>query len=116
MSQFSLTPAWVLITGASAGIGEVFARRFAEQGNRLILVARSADKLKALADQLELIHNNRVMTITLDLTERAASKKICDEISRQGVNLYGLVNNAGCGAEGLYVQVERERYLHMIDL
>ncbi len=107
---------WVLITGASGGLGECFARRLAEEGNSLILVARSHEKLKNLAAQLEAKHPVKTLAISADLTEPTAPRKLFDEMSRQGIQLYGLINNAGSGAGGKFVEVARERYLQLIDL
>lgn len=107
---------WILITGASAGIGEVFAKRFAEEGNNLVLVARSSDKLQTLAKHLENSYQIRTLMIQTDLAKDESPKVIFEEINQQGINLYGLINNAGCGAGGKFVDVSRERYLNMIDL
>lgn len=107
---------WILITGASSGIGECFAKYFAKDGYHLVLVARSQDKLKNLAQQLEAKHGIRTLFIPADLTEPSAPKKIYEQIEQHGVRLYGLINNAGCGAGGKFVDVKTEHYLQMIDL
>ena len=116
MTHPSMSSDWILITGASAGIGEVFAKRFAALAHPLVLVARSAEKLQALARDLESTYNIKTSVIQADLTERTAPKSISEELNRQGIQLYGLVNNAGCGAGGQFVQVPRDHYLAMIDL
>lgn len=107
---------WILITGASAGIGEVFAKRFAALAHPLVLVARSAEKLKTLAQHLESTYQIKTVIIQANLTERTAPKRIFEELNRQGIQLHGLINNAGCGAGGRFVDVPTELYLNMIDL
>lgn len=116
MTNPSISLEWILITGASAGIGENFAKRFAAEGYSLVLIARSADKLKALASQLEAAHKTKTFIIQIDLTERTAPNKVFDELDRCGIQLYGLVNNAGCGAGGRFVEVPRDRHVNVIDL
>lgn len=106
----------ILITGASSGIGATFARHFAKAGHPLILAARSADKLQALARELESVHQPQIRTIALDLTNRGSAQNIFDEVERSGIHLYGLINNAGCGIGGKFLAADRERILRMIDL
>ncbi len=107
---------WVLITGASAGIGETFAKRLARENCNLILVARSLDKLQMLAKDLESNCHIKTFVIQADLTERDSPRRVFEDIKRQGISLYGLINNAGCGAGGKFAEVELDRYLYMIDL
>lgn len=107
---------WILITGASAGIGEVFAKRFAEEGNNLVLVARSLERLQILAKHLEDSYRIKTLTIQTDLAKDDSPRKVFDQVNRQGIDLYGLINNAGCGAEGKFIDVSLDRYLNMIDL
>ena len=71
---------WVLITGASRGIGEVFADRFAKQGCNLILVARAQDKLNELAKSLESKYQIKTEVIAADLKGRGAPAKIAEHM------------------------------------
>ena len=107
---------WILITGASAGIGEVFAKRFADRGNHLVLVARSIDKLQTLAKHLETSYHIQTLTIEADLAKDDLPKKVFGKVNQQNIELYGLINNAGCGASGKFADVTLDRYLNMIDL
>ena len=107
---------WVLITGASSGIGEVFAKRFAREGWNAVLVARSVDRLQALARILENENKVKTLAIQADLTDRASSRRIYDEVKREGILLEGLVNNAGSGVSGKFAEAPLDRYLAMIDL
>ena len=107
---------WVLITGASMGIGEVFARKFARQKANLILTARSIDRLQALSDVLSRSENIETSVISCDLAAPSGPSELCAEIKKRGIQVFGLVNNAGCGGGGLFAKAPLERYLHMIDL
>jgi len=86
-----------LITGASTGIGAVYADRLAKRGYDLILVARNADRLKALASRLTVETGRSVTTIAADLNDRAALAKI-ESVLRDDKSITVLVNNAGVGS------------------
>lgn len=116
MTAFVSSKLWVLITGASSGIGEVFARRFAREGWNTVLVARSLDKLNTLARFLESENKVSTLVIGTDLVGREAPRYVYDQTKRSGIEIEGLVNNAGFGAAGKFQDVELERYLGMIDL
>ena len=73
---------FTLITGASSGIGEAFARRLAAEKHNLILVARSENKLHELCDELMLEHEITAHYIAVDLTDFEADKKIFDETEK----------------------------------
>ncbi len=89
-----------LITGASAGIGEEFARRLAARGSALVLVARRADRLEKLAADIEAAHRVRVTVIPMDLSAPAAGSRLKAETDRLGLRVTGLINNAGFGTHG----------------
>jgi short-subunit dehydrogenase len=99
-----------LITGASSGIGAAFAEVFAAEGFDLIVTARRADQLRALADRLERDHGSRVHVIVSDLAEPGAGSRICDEIAGRGLTIDALVNNAGYGVSGQYVANPWQRH------
>jgi len=94
----SSTPSTVLVTGASSGIGAVYARRFAERGNALILVARRGDRLEQLAAELRAQFGVTVDTVTADLTQPADVERVATLLRDQPVDV--LVNNAGIGPVG----------------
>ena len=106
-----------LITGASSGIGEAFARRLADKGHNLVLVARSEKKLHELCDELMLKHK-RVTAhyVALDLTEQDAPRKLFDETKRHSYEIEWLINDAGFGGMGDFAELELERQLDMISL
>ena len=107
---------YTLITGASAGIGEVFAKQLALQGSNLILVARRKEKLDQLAAELSAEYKVKVETISADLIEPRASLEIANQISTSGWNVNGLINNAGFGDRGPFLELPLERQLQMIQL
>src|SRR5260370_27856948 len=90
-----------LITGASFGIGLELARIFAREGYNLVLVARSADKLRQLASELEKAHGTRSLILAVDLTEPGAPAYVLDQTTRADIQVDVLVNNAGFGQYGL---------------
>ena len=91
-----------LITGASAGIGEAFAVELASHGCDLVVTARRADRLQALAARLAERHAVRVTPIPADLSEPGACERLCAEIARQDLTIDILINNAGYGLPGAY--------------
>lgn len=105
----------VLITGASGGIGYELAKLFARDRHNLVLVARSGDKLAQVAKELESIGVS-VRIIALDLTDAPAPKFLFDQLQREGVAIDFLVNNAGFGAYGEFVQMPETEILGQISL
>ena len=87
----------VLVTGASAGIGRELAMVFAAHGHDLVAVARSRDKLESLAREAWEKHGRRCEVIAMDLTADGAPQRLFDEVSRLGLAVDVLVNNAGTG-------------------
>jgi hypothetical protein len=87
-----------LITGASAGIGEAFARLLASQGAALLLVARREDRLRALADELEHAHGIRAEVFATDLSQPGAAQAIVAATERMHLTIDVLINNAGFAA------------------
>ncbi len=105
-----------LITGASSGIGESFARRLAARGDNLLLVARSENKLASLCNELGRASNINAQYVVSDLTERDAPQLLFEETNRRKLEIELLINNAGFGSVGDFNQLEIERELQMIDL
>ena len=106
----------VLITGASSGIGEAFARRLAARGENVLLVARSEDKLASLCDELVQTHNVNAQYVALDLTEEGAADKLFEETTRRALEVEMLINNAGFGSMGDFAALDLKRELGMVDL
>jgi hypothetical protein len=105
-----------LITGASMGIGYELARQFAQHGNDLVLVARSADKLTAIAADFAKRYSIRVEVIAADLSQPDAAQTVYDEVKRRGLSIEYLVNNAGFGEFGMFVETDWRKEQQMIDL
>lgn len=106
----------VLITGASGGIGAELARIFAQHKHDLVLVARSEDKLKSLAEELERKHAMRTHVLAVDLTDPIAPARLFDALARQNTPVDVLVNNAGFGARGAFAEIDPAIEARMIQL
>lgn len=106
----------VLITGASSGIGEALAANFARGGYDLVLVARSEQKLQALADQLESETEAEVWVEPADLSRRGEAKKLASSLSEQGIEVDILVNSAGVLEHGRFTDIPGTAQQGMIDL
>jgi len=98
-----------LVTGASAGLGEAFARAYAARGHDLALVARRADRLEALAAQLSAAHGIEAYALPADLAATDAHKPILAALAERGRHVDVLVNNAGFSIAQSYVGVPWER-------
>src|SRR5271163_4552007 len=86
-----------LVTGASSGIGAVFARELARRGADLVLVARSQDKLAALADDLSASFGIAADVAVADLAAPSAANDLAADLRRRDLQIHILVNNAGFG-------------------
>jgi short-subunit dehydrogenase len=105
-----------LITGASSGIGEAFARRLAALGRNVLLVARSEGKLVTLCNELGRTNSIRAQHIVLDLTKPESPRRLFEETEKRGLVIDLLINNAGFGSMGDFTRLSLERELRMIDL
>jgi len=105
-----------LITGASGGIGEVFAKRLASEKHHLLLIARSEDKLKKLCAQLTEQYNITAQYIAIDLAQKGSDAIIEEEVKRRKLQVNWLINNAGIGSGGDLLEYSLEDYHHMMHL
>jgi len=105
-----------LITGASSGIGEAFARALAARGHNLLLVARSEDKLMRLCSELGRISSIHCQQIALDLSRQESPVRLFDETKARGLEIDLLINNAGFGSMGEFATLDLAHELNMIDL
>jgi len=105
-----------LITGASGGIGEAFARQLAALGKDLILVARREDRLNALARDLEWRHAMRARVIVADLARPGSASALYAETERLGLVIDLLVNNAGFAKAGEFSEIPFDVQADMIRL
>ena len=106
-----------LITGASSGIGEAFARKLAARGQNLLLVARSEDKLMTLCNELGRLKSIHAQFVAMDLSQPDAPARLFAETQTRGLTIDFLINNAGFGAVGDFAaKLDLARELNMIDL
>src|SRR5258705_2551385 len=105
-----------LITGASSGIGEVFARKLAARGRNVLLVARSEEKLITLCNELGRSNSVRAQYVALDLSKPEAPAQLFEESEKRGLTVDMLINNAGFGSMGEFAKLDLARELNMIDL
>ena len=106
-----------LVTGASAGLGQSFARLLARDGMDLVITARREDRLASLKSEIEAAHGARVLTVTADLAEPTTPIRIRDEVLAAGIEIDMLVNNAGYGVAGHLAAVpweEHERFIRVM--
>ena len=106
----------VLITGASSGIGESFARVLAAAGMNLVLVARRADRLEKMATEFTAQHGSKVTTYAIDLALPDSGQKLAAFLFDQKISVDILINNAGYGLLGEFGDRSIEHELGMIDL
>jgi len=98
---------WALVTGASAGIGEAFARALAGEGFSLVLTARREERLRALADELEKRFNIAVRIVPVDLSEPDGADRLAAAVDDLEIGM--LVNNAGVGYAGRLDKQDTDR-------
>jgi len=105
-----------LITGASAGIGRDLAGLFAADGWRLILVARRADVLRELEASLRRAHGTETFILPMDLADRESPERIHKAVAKEGLAVDALVNNAGFGSFGPFVESAPAPQIEMIQV
>jgi short-subunit dehydrogenase len=104
-----------LITGASSGIGKAVAHELSSRGHQVTLVARSADKLEALAEDIK-TSGGRAHALTADLSDRQARKNLPARVAELGLTLDILVNNAGLATYGPVAASDPAAELNMIEV
>lgn len=108
-------PGTAVITGASTGIGAIYADRLARRGYDLVLVARSTDRLQALAERLRAAYGRVVRTVGADLTKDADLRRV-EALLRDDAGITLLVNNAGVGGAGALLDSDAGKMQDMIAL
>lgn len=107
---------FVLITGASNGIGYELAKHFAQNGYALVLVARNKKKLEELAQELQTMYSTKCYVLVKDLSIPGTSLEIAEELKQQAITVDILVNNAGFGLYGLFSETDAQETLDMIQV
>ena len=105
-----------LVTGASSGIGASVARCLARRGHGVTLVARRADRLEELAEELESEHAVRAERLACDLSSPRSRTRLLAGLAELGLDVEVLVNNAGFGSGGRFEELDHERELEMVRL
>ncbi|MEU1939293.1 SDR family NAD(P)-dependent oxidoreductase [Streptomyces coeruleorubidus] len=116
MSKIDYRRQTVIVTGASSGLGAEFARQLARRGADLVLVARRADRLKDLADELTHAHGVTVHVVARDLGQPDAGRTLRAELESRGIYATGLVNNAGFGSHNALADEDPDRLQSLIAL
>jgi len=107
---------YALITGATSGIGYELAKLFAQDGFNLILVARNEDRLQQVTDELKSAYSVEVTPKVKDLFQPGAAKEIYNEVKAMGIMVDVLVNDAGQGQWGPFLETDLERDIDIIQL
>src|SRR5437867_12718430 len=107
---------WALVTGASSGFGEEFARQYAAQGRPLVLVARRLEKLETLATELRETYRVDVIVEQVDLSNIAAVTQLHQRLRERGIAIDILINSAGHGLQGTFVDGTLDAALAMLQL
>ena len=102
----------VVVTGASSGIGEEIAREFARRGYRLVLVARRADRLQELAEELGGVAH----VLPVDLADRGERATLPDQVAALGVVVDVLINNAGLATLGAIADSDPQAELNLVEV
>jgi len=110
------SPETVLITGASSGIGLELARCFAADKSRLVLIARNVKALEKLADELRQLYQIEIIVLPADLSLPETPKRIFTELNAKNIFVDVLVNNAGFGAHGSFVEMSLKWQLEMLQV
>jgi short-subunit dehydrogenase len=105
-----------LVTGASSGMGSDYARELAARGVSLVLVARRAEPLEQLAEELRAKFSVSVRVMPADLANETARQQLHDDLAKSGIAIDLLINNAGFGLFGPFAQSEWPRVRQLLDL
>lgn len=109
-------PGYALVTGASMGLGKFFARALAARKQNVVLVARSKDKLEALANELRAAHSILVEPLDFDLASASAGQRLAQELRTRELHIELLINNAGVGLRGEFLKLSLDQQLEMVQL
>lgn len=113
-NTFDFTGTTALVTGASSGMGAVFADLLAARGADLVLVARSEQALEERAAHLRATHGRSVEVKVVDLANPTSRRALIDELSGRRIDV--LVNNAGAGSHGSFAEADATRQLELVEL
>lgn len=109
-----MSSAWAVVTGASAGLGTHYAERLAQEGSDLVLAARNTERLEEVAGDLRRRHGVRVEVRGVDLSTESARAGFVEEI--RSMPVHTLINNAGFGSVGDFVELDAGRVAREVSL
>ncbi|MHA6531663.1 SDR family NAD(P)-dependent oxidoreductase [Paenibacillus sp. BAC0078] len=109
MKKYAYRNKLAVVTGASSGIGKVYAQELAARGCHVVLVARSKDKLDAMTGGITRQYGVQAYALACDLSEAGAPRLLADQISELGLSVDILINNAGFGTYGRFEEIAPER-------
>jgi short-subunit dehydrogenase len=107
---------YAIVTGASCGIGYELAKILAKDGKNIVVVARSRDKLEDLKKEIENKHGTKVKVLAKDLSDPKAPPEIFSELEKENIGVDVLVNNAGFGVYGMFLETDLREELDMIQV
>jgi short-subunit dehydrogenase len=116
MANSLLAGKWALVTGASSGLGADFARNLAGRGMHIVLVARRIERLETLAQELRTQRNVETHVVALDLAEPEAPARLYQQVKDLGVHIEVLINNAGFGIYGQFIETPWQRLNEMLQV
>jgi short-subunit dehydrogenase len=107
---------YAIVTGASCGIGYELAKIFAKDGKNIVVIARGRDKLEDLKREIENKHGTKVKVLAKDLADPKAPPEIFSELEKENIYIDVLVNNAGFGVYGMFLETDLQEELDMIQV
>jgi short-subunit dehydrogenase len=107
---------FAIVTGASCGIGYELAKIFAKDGKNIVVIARSRDQLEDLKRDIENKHGTKVKVLAKDLADPKAPPEIFSELGKEEIYVDVLVNNAGFGVYGMFLETDLREELNMIQV
>ncbi len=116
MTENILTGKWALVTGASSGLGVDFARDLAGRGMNLVLVARREEKLRQVQEEIVRDYQVEVKVISFDLADTNAPRELSEKIQEMGLEIEVLINNAGFGIYGPFLEADYQVEQDMLQL
>lgn len=109
MNKYDYKNKVAIVTGASSGIGEVYARKLAAKGSHVVLVARSKNKLDVLAKEIHRQYGIQAYALACDLSQADAPRQLEEQIAELGLSVDVLINNAGFATYGRFEEADPQR-------
>lgn len=103
-----------LITGATGGLGNEFVKLFANNGHNLVLIGRNPKKLASLKKDIENKYSIKAETIAVDFSDETAAEQIFNQVKQRGIQIDYLVNNAGLGGQGSFIERAMDQDVSMM--